>query len=248
MHWLKDKRGFVLRPYFVNVGKRLVKTSKIYFTDVGTLCYLSGLKDPEHAASGPMGGTIFETAVVTEIFKTIISRGIEPQMYFWRTSSGMEVDIVVESNYRVVPIEVKLSSTPRPAMAQSIKAFRGDFGDKALDGYVLHAEDIHLPLGSGVTPHCPLLSCSKGEDLFLHRSVPLSGHQLGLPQGIRLQAGAQRSGSGKEEQTQNDPVISEVPEAVPRNEGDKRFYCNHGGDEGDQAAAYEERPLPVVKM
>ena len=195
MHWLKDKRGFVLRPYFVNVGKRLVKTSKIYFTDVGTLCYLSGLKDPEHAASGPMGSTIFETA-----------------------------------------------------MAQSIKAFRGDFGDKALDGYVLHAEDIHLPLGSGVTPHCPLLSCSKGEDLFLHRSVPLSGHQLGLPQGIRLQAGAQRSGSGKEEQTQNDPVISEVPEAVPRNEGDKRFYCNHGGDEGDQAAAYEERPLPVVKM
>ena len=46
----------VLRPYFANVGKRLVKTPKVYFTDVGTLCYLAGLKDPAHAASGPMGG------------------------------------------------------------------------------------------------------------------------------------------------------------------------------------------------
>lgn len=48
----------VLRPYFANIGKRLVKTPKVYFSDVGTLCYLTGLKDPEHAASGPMGGAI----------------------------------------------------------------------------------------------------------------------------------------------------------------------------------------------
>jgi len=52
----------VLRPYFANIGKRLVKTPKVYFTDVGTLCYLVGLRDPEHAASGPMGGAIMETA------------------------------------------------------------------------------------------------------------------------------------------------------------------------------------------
>src|SRR5450759_1006639 len=50
----------ILRPYFTNIGKRLVKTPKVYFTDTGTLCYLTGLKDPEHAASGPMGGAIME--------------------------------------------------------------------------------------------------------------------------------------------------------------------------------------------
>ena len=50
----------VLRPYYANVGKRLVKTPKAYFTDTGTLCYLSGLKDPGHAAAGPLGGAIFE--------------------------------------------------------------------------------------------------------------------------------------------------------------------------------------------
>ncbi len=69
----------ILRPYFTNVGKRLVKMPKVYFTDTGTLCYLTGLKDPEHAASGPMGGAIMETAVVSEVVKTLTHQGIDPQ-------------------------------------------------------------------------------------------------------------------------------------------------------------------------
>jgi predicted AAA+ superfamily ATPase len=144
----------VLRPYFANVGKRLVKTPKVYFTDVGTLCYLTGLKDPGHAASGPMGGPIMETAVLSEIVKTLTHRGLEPQVYFWRTSAGAEVDIVVEISGKLVPIEVKLSATPRPAMASSIRTFRADFGDTALPGYVVHPGDIRIPIGSDVTA-CP---------------------------------------------------------------------------------------------
>ena len=141
----------VLRPYHANVGKRLVKTPKVYFTDVGTLCYLTGLRDPEHAASGPMGGPIMETAVLSEVVRTLTHHGQDPQVYFWRTSTGTEVDIVVETAGRLVPIEVKLSATPRPAMASSIKAFREDFGDRAMPGYVVHPGDIRLPLGAGVT-------------------------------------------------------------------------------------------------
>ena len=141
----------VLRPYFANVGKRLVKTPKVYFTDVGTLCYLAGLKDPEHAASGPMGGAILETAVLSEIIKTLTHRGIDPQVYFWRTVAGTEVDIVVEAEARLVPIEVKLSATPRPAMASAVKMFQKDFGDKASAGYVVHPGDTTLALGPDVT-------------------------------------------------------------------------------------------------
>lgn len=141
----------VLRPYFANVGKRLVKTPKVYFTDVGTLCYLAALKDPEHAASGPLGGPIMESAVLAEIVKTLTHRGIDPQGYFWRTSTGTEVDIVVEAAGRLVPIEVKISATPRPAMAASIKRFQEEFGVKAMPGYVVHPGDIRLPLGSRVT-------------------------------------------------------------------------------------------------
>ena len=141
----------VLRPYFANVGKRLVKTPKVYFTDTGTLCHLAGLKDPEHAASGPMGGAIFETAVLSEITKTYLHRGDEPQVHFWRTSQGSEVDIVISTGQGLVPIEVKLSATPRPPMADAIRTFQRDLGTKATPGYVVHPGDVWLPLGPDVT-------------------------------------------------------------------------------------------------
>lgn len=141
----------VLRPYYANVGKRLVKTPKVYFTDVGTLCYLMGLKDPGHAASGPMGGAILETAVVSEVVKTLTHLGVEPRLHFWRTSAGTEVDLVVESGTKLVPVEVKLSTTPRPRMASAIGKFRADLGKKTTRGYVIHPGDVTLPLGADAT-------------------------------------------------------------------------------------------------
>lgn len=141
---------FIVRPYYANIGKRLVKTPKIYFTDTGTLCHLSGLRDPAHAAAGPLGGAIFETAVLMEIVKTFAGRGEAPQVFFWRTSAGMEVDFLVEAGGRLIPIEAKLSSTPRPAMAAGIQSFREDFGQKAGRGFVVHPGSVHIPLAPGV--------------------------------------------------------------------------------------------------
>jgi predicted AAA+ superfamily ATPase len=140
-----------LRPYFANIGKRLVKTPKVYFSDVGTLCYLVGLRDPDHASSGPMGGAIIETAVLAEIVRRLTHRGIEPEIYFWRTSSGSEVDIVLSNRGKLIPLEVKLSATPRPVMASGIRSFRHDLGAKAASGYVIHPGSIELPLGPGVS-------------------------------------------------------------------------------------------------
>ena len=140
----------MLRPYFANVGKRLVKTPKVYFSDTGTLCHLAGLKDPEHAASGPMGGAIFETAVLSEITKALINQGEQPHLYFWRTSAGTEVDIIIEAGGKLIPVEVKLSATPRPAMASGLNTFRKDFGKKAGAGFLVHPGDVRLPLGQGV--------------------------------------------------------------------------------------------------
>jgi predicted AAA+ superfamily ATPase len=141
----------VLRPYFANVGTRLVKTPKVYFTDPGTLCHLVGLKDPEHAASGPMGGAIFETAVLMEVVKTLTHRGMDPHVYFWRTSTGVEVDLVVDMGATLIPIETKLSATPRPAMADGILKFRRDIGRAVAPGYVIHPGQVTLPLAPGVT-------------------------------------------------------------------------------------------------
>ena len=140
----------VLRPYHANVGKRLVKTPKVYFTDTGMLCYLAGLKDPEHAAAGPLGGAIFETAVLLQIVKAFVNRGEEPRVHFWRTSAGVEVDLVVEAGGKLIPIEVKLSATPRPAMASGIRALQEDLGEKAGPGFVIHPGDVRLSLAPKV--------------------------------------------------------------------------------------------------
>jgi predicted AAA+ superfamily ATPase len=141
----------VLRPYFANVGKRLVKTPKVYFTDTGMLCYLAGLKDPNHAAAGPLGGAIFETAVLLQIVKAFVNRGEEPQVHFWRTSAGVEVDLVVETGGKLIPVEVKLSATPRPAMASGIRSFQEDLREKAGPGFVIHPGDVRLPLAPKIT-------------------------------------------------------------------------------------------------
>ena len=121
------------------------------FRPVGTLCYLVGLKDPEHAASGPMGGAILETAVLSEIVRTLTHRGIDPQVYFWRTTAGTEVDFLVHTGAGIVPIEVKLSATPRPAMASAIRKFQRDRKGGSKPGYVVHPGDVRLPLGPSVT-------------------------------------------------------------------------------------------------
>jgi len=141
----------VLRPHFANIGKRLVKRPKVYFTDTGTLCFLVGLRDPDHASKSPMAGCIFEGAVLSEIVKTRVSCGEDPGVYFWRTATGVEVDFLVESGGKLVPLEVKTSATPRLPMAGSIKRFQEDLGPKAGKGYVVHPGDITLPLAKTVT-------------------------------------------------------------------------------------------------
>ncbi len=140
----------ILRPYHANITKRLMKTPKIYFMDPGTLCHLTGLKDPDHARHGPLGGLLLETAVVTEVIKRQLHRGLEPRVYFWRTSAGSEVDLIVEYKGQLIPIEIKLSSTPRPRMAGSIHAFRKDMGKRAQPGYVVHTGREILPLPNAV--------------------------------------------------------------------------------------------------
>jgi len=142
---------FILRPYHINVGKRLVKRPKVYFMDTGVLCYLTGLRDPEHAAAGPMGGSLMENIVLSEIIKHYMHRGERPPVWFWRTAAGSEVDIVIESGGKLCPLEIKLSATPNPAHAKGLHEFKKLFAERALPGYVIHAGDVRLPLGSGVT-------------------------------------------------------------------------------------------------
>jgi hypothetical protein len=142
---------FFLRPYYANIGKRLVKAPKVFFTDTGLLCYLVGLRDVEHAMSGPMGGAIFENLVVADILKIFLHRGEEPAMYYWRTSHGSEVDLIIETQSGLLPLEIKQTETPRPEMAKGIASFKVDFGKKAASGYVVFPGEVVLPLAENIS-------------------------------------------------------------------------------------------------
>lgn len=92
-----------------------------------------------------------ETAVLSEIVKSSIHRGLVPRVFFWRTRAGTEVDLVVEYDGKLVPVEVKLSATPRPGMATCIRTLQKDLGPKAAPGYVVHPGEVRLPLGPVTT-------------------------------------------------------------------------------------------------
>jgi predicted AAA+ superfamily ATPase len=84
------------------------------------LCYLVGLRDAEHGAAGPIGGAIFENLVIAGLYKTYLSRGEEPPSYYWRTVSGSEVNMIIDTQAGLIPLETKLSETPRLEMAREI--------------------------------------------------------------------------------------------------------------------------------
>lgn len=138
----------VLAPYWRNVGKRMVKSPKVYFTDVGLMCHLVGLRTADHALAGPMAGQIIENAVIADLYKKSFHLGRTPSMYFWRTSHGAEVDVVIDVPSGLVPLEVKSNATANRRMSESIGRFRTAMEGTVdtLDGFVIHPGEATLRL------------------------------------------------------------------------------------------------------
>ncbi len=101
----------LLRPHFRNFGKRLVKRPKLYFLDTGLLCFLLQVQKPAEILHRAERGAIFESFVLSEVYKNYTNRGERPPIYFWRDASGHEVDFLLESGAGEFPIEAKSSRT-----------------------------------------------------------------------------------------------------------------------------------------
>jgi len=140
----------VVRPYHANIGKRLVKSPKVYFVDTGTLAYLLDLREPEQLLRGVAAGPIFEAAVLGQLLRLFVHRGETPRLYFWRTAKGHEVDFVIEVGTTLIPIEAKLTATPSPRDAGAIERLRELLGSKAGHGLVVCLCKQRLPLTSNV--------------------------------------------------------------------------------------------------
>lgn len=102
---------FFVRPHYANFGKRLIKTPKLYFTDVGLVAYLLDIQNAKHIANHPLKGAIFENFAVAELLKARTNRGKNGNIYFFRDNVGNEVDVLLENGTIVKPVEIKLGST-----------------------------------------------------------------------------------------------------------------------------------------
>ena len=103
---------FLLHPYSNNVLKRTIKTPKVYFYDTGLVCYLTRWSSPEVAESGAMSGALLENYTVSEIMKSYQNAGLEPYLYFYRDRDAKEIDVILEGDGRLCPLEIKKTATP----------------------------------------------------------------------------------------------------------------------------------------
>ena len=103
---------FYLHPYSNNVLKRTVKTPKLYFYDTGLVCYLTKWSDADTLMSGAMSGALLENFTVSEIVKSYYNCGREPFVYYYRDKDTKEIDLIIEGNGTLFPIEIKKAATP----------------------------------------------------------------------------------------------------------------------------------------
>jgi predicted AAA+ superfamily ATPase len=102
---------FFLQPHHRNFSKRMTKSAKLYFYDTGLVCWLLGIHDAGQVASHAMRGALFETWVVAELLKGRFNRGLASNLFFWRDSTGNEVDIIIEKGEQLFPVEIKSGMT-----------------------------------------------------------------------------------------------------------------------------------------
>lgn len=119
-----------LQPYYKNFNKRITKTPKFYFGDVGLACYLLGIQSPEHLQAHPLKGALFETLVVTELLKARLNQGLTSNMYFLRDSNDNEVDVIMETPPGLTAIEIKSGQTIIQDFWKGLGYFSGIAGKK----------------------------------------------------------------------------------------------------------------------
>jgi predicted AAA+ superfamily ATPase len=110
---------FLLQPYYSNFTKRLIKTPKMYFLDTGLCSYLTEWASSETLEAGAMSGAIFETYIFTEILKSYWHRGLQPSIYYYRDKDKKEIDLIIERNQVLYPIEAKKGTNPKKEWVKS---------------------------------------------------------------------------------------------------------------------------------
>lgn len=141
----------LLRPYYQQISKRLIKAPKLYFLDTGFAAHLTKWSTVDALMNGAMAGAFFETFVVSEIMKQYLFRGLDPSLYYLRDKEGHEVDLLFDKRPLLIPVEIKMSGTPRVADAKNIMYFQKRYPKSVGKGMVVSLAHKPFPLSRTVT-------------------------------------------------------------------------------------------------
>ncbi|MEN6309487.1 MAG: ATP-binding protein [Anaerohalosphaeraceae bacterium] len=133
---------FELPPYFSNIRKRVIKSSKLYFIDVGLAAWLLGLETAEQAERDPLRGALYENLLILEAVKKILNQGHKPIVHFYRDAKSNEVDLLIFSGRHLAAIEIKSAKTFQPEFVKGIEHFKDAFPKHTtIQGFVWYNGD-----------------------------------------------------------------------------------------------------------
>ena len=143
---------YLLEPYHRSLGKRLVKSPKLYFLDTGLASNLMGLYSWQVIANSPMAGTLWETYAFNQIYRHLLSQGLNnPPLYYWRTKDGREIDFIVDRGGQFIALEAKLTGAPTLDAAKGFDYFKDYYGEDAvLKEYVICRVKKDHAIGKGI--------------------------------------------------------------------------------------------------
>lgn len=121
---------FRLPPWFGNIGKRLIKSPKLFFYDTGLAAWLIGIKQPEHLSTHPLRGNLFENLAILEVLKTYYNAGERPDLHYYRDSAGNEADLVLQHGAEMTLVEIKSAQTIASDAMRTIMNIRNALGTR----------------------------------------------------------------------------------------------------------------------
>ena len=133
---------YFLRPYSNNLLKRTIKTPKLYFFDTGLVAYLTSHTTPELLANGAINGSILENYIVSEIRKTYFNNGINCSMWYYRDKNNKEIDIIIENNGELHPIEIKRSANPASELINTFSVLNRSSISKGKGAVICMKQDL----------------------------------------------------------------------------------------------------------
>lgn len=143
---------FLLEPYHRNLGKRLIKSPKLYMCDTGLAVFLMGFQEWESVLRHPVIGAIWETHVIMQVVKHYASKGRNIPLWFWRTVHGAEVDLLIEQGGRFIVVEAKFSETPDKSALKGIKSLQKFYGSESImAGFIASRTGTPYPLDTDVS-------------------------------------------------------------------------------------------------